>query len=132
MPRAKRTRKQPIVSNSNAATTLSRKATQATISRFHTLLKRRAAIEHRLDGDSGRSTSRVDALQKELASLNAELESLGGLEAYQHASTLGQSSQRGGDSSKVLIKWLKQLRSDDKLPAAPLQYEKTPRVEFWL
>jgi 25S rRNA (adenine2142-N1)-methyltransferase len=31
---------------------------------------------------------------------------LGGIDAYQKASQLGQSSARGGDSSKVLVEWL--------------------------
>lgn len=95
---------------SSAAPTLSHRATQATISRFHTLLKRKSVIESKL-AQAGHGSS--DTLVTELGNINSEIEALGGLEAYQHASTLGQSSQRGGDSSKVLIKWLKELRSED-------------------
>ena len=36
-----------------------------------------------------------------------ELESLGGLNAYQKASIRGQDKRRGGDSSKILIDWIK-------------------------
>lgn len=110
MPRAKRTRKQPLVST--AAPTVSHKATQATISRFHTLLKRKSALERKLGSDEPFD----DGLRRELHKVDSDIEALGGLEAYQHASTLGQSSQRGGDSSKVLIKWLKELRSSLPTP----------------
>lgn len=109
MPRAKRARKQPLVSS--AAPTISHKATQATISRFHTLLKRRSVLERALDNGPA-----SDAVRQELCKVNSDIEALGGLEAYQHASTLGQSSQRGGDSSKVLVRWLKELRSDKSTP----------------
>ncbi|MCJ1351159.1 MAG: hypothetical protein MMC33_001141 [Icmadophila ericetorum] len=40
------------------------------------------------------------------ASLRSQIDSLGGLKKYQRASILGQSSERGGDSSKVLIEWV--------------------------
>ena len=45
-------------------------------------------------------------------------QALGGLEAYQSASILGQDEQRGGDTSKVLVKWLKELdvRPKDRVP----------------
>ena len=41
------------------------------------------------------------------ATIAAEITARGGLESYQLASTIGQSSSRGGDSSKVLVEWLK-------------------------
>lgn len=41
--------------------------------------------------------------------LRAQLKDLGGLQAYQRASALGQSKLRGGDSSRVLVEWLKEL-----------------------
>jgi len=41
--------------------------------------------------------------------VNREIEKLGGLAAYQHMSCIGQSSDRGGGSEKVLIEWLKQM-----------------------
>lgn len=40
-------------------------------------------------------------------SLRAQLDALGGLETYQQASIQGQESRRGGDSSVVLVDWLK-------------------------
>ncbi|KAI3632141.1 hypothetical protein MIR68_009977 [Amoeboaphelidium protococcarum] len=65
--------------------------TQRIISRFHVLKKQM----QRCAGDD-----------KEMARLQKEIESLGGMDAYQKASLLGQSKQRGGDSSKWLIKAL--------------------------
>jgi hypothetical protein len=37
------------------------------------------------------------------------MEDLGGLPAYQTASILGQDETRGGDTSKLLVTWLKEL-----------------------
>lgn len=42
-----------------------------------------------------------------VARLEQEIEQNGGLATYQQASLLGQSKDRGGDSSKVMIDWLK-------------------------
>ncbi|AMD22857.1 HHR088Cp [Eremothecium sinecaudum] len=44
-----------------------------------------------------------------LGYISSEINSLGGLKNYQHASTVGQDPNRGGDSSKRLIKWLKEI-----------------------
>jgi 25S rRNA (adenine2142-N1)-methyltransferase len=44
-----------------------------------------------------------------LASINCEIEALGGLGEYQRMSCIGQSNDRGGGSEKVLIGWLKQM-----------------------
>lgn len=54
------------------------------------------------------SLTRED-LVKILGKIDAEMEKRGGLETYQVASTLGQDSKRGGDSSKILVKWLSEL-----------------------
>ncbi|KAI3645891.1 hypothetical protein MP228_008819 [Amoeboaphelidium protococcarum] len=67
--------------------------TQRIISRFHVLKKQM----QRCSGDD-----------KEMTRLQREIDSLGGMDAYQKASLLGQSKQRGGDSSKWLIKALPQ------------------------
>lgn len=48
-----------------------------------------------------------DQLIEKLAKIDAELQIRGGIQAYQSASTQGQDSNRGGDSSKKLIEWLK-------------------------
>lgn len=44
-----------------------------------------------------------------------EIEEDGGLQNYQFASTVGQDSNRGGDSSKQLVKWCKELGVDKAL-----------------
>ncbi|RMZ83560.1 hypothetical protein DV738_g898, partial [Chaetothyriales sp. CBS 135597] len=41
-----------------------------------------------------------------VAALEAAIEANGGLDLYQRASVTGQSRQRGGDTSKVLVEWL--------------------------
>ncbi len=40
-----------------------------------------------------------------MAAIQAQIESQGGLEAYQAASMTGQRRERGGDTSKVLVEW---------------------------
>ncbi|KAJ9122503.1 hypothetical protein QFC22_001932 [Naganishia vaughanmartiniae] len=85
----------------------SHKSTQSTISLFHTLLKRKAQAQKALS--SACSSSQASALQAQLAAVEQEIAEQGGLDTYQRASTLGQSSERGGDSSVVLIEWLKEL-----------------------
>lgn len=107
---AKRPRKRPIASSASAkagSATISHKVAQATISSYHTLLKQRSALRRQISKAAG--TAEID-LQARLGKIDAQLESLGGIEAYQHASSLGQSSERGGDTSRVLISWLNQLK----------------------
>lgn len=75
------------------STNLSSKNTQAIISKHHTLLKQIA--QARKTGD--------DSLLK---TLEDQIEATGGLELYQRASVQGQSRDRGGDTSQVLMGWL--------------------------
>lgn len=44
-----------------------------------------------------------------LGKIDGELNSRGGLQVYQMASVMGQANQRGGDSSKKLVEWMKEL-----------------------
>ncbi|CRL19062.1 Protein of unknown function DUF3321 [Penicillium camemberti] len=81
-----------IVKSKDAA--LSAKATRTLIRSHHRLLKVRA--QALAAGDEAR-----------VSSIDAQIEANGGLESYQIASKLGQSMDRGGDSSKVLIDWIK-------------------------
>lgn len=79
------------------AASLSSKATRTLIRSFHQLEKARAkAIT---DGDK-------DAA----AAIETQMEQQGGLKAYQQASITGQMSERGGDSSKVLMEWLRPVK----------------------
>jgi 25S rRNA (adenine2142-N1)-methyltransferase len=82
----------PIVKSKEAA--LSAKATRNLIRSHHRLLKSRA--QALAAGDEAR-----------VSSIDAQIEANGGLKSYQTASKLGQSMDRGGDSSKVLIDWIK-------------------------
>ncbi|CAN6661528.1 25S rRNA (adenine(2142)-N(1))-methyltransferase [Trichomonascus vanleenenianus] len=73
------------------------------IRRHHTLLKQKATIEA-LESQNKTTPEQ----KKELEAINVELHRNGGLEKYQLASIAGQDPRRGGDSSKVLISWLKE------------------------
>lgn len=75
------------------AASLSAKATRTLIRSHHQLQKAHAKAVR--DGDA------VTA-----ASIEEQIEQKGGLKSYQQASITGQSSERGGDSSKVLMQWL--------------------------
>lgn len=72
---------------------LSSKATRNLIRSHHRLLKRRAQAQQAGD----------EPLVNEI---NRQIRENGGLESYQLASKLGQSRERGGDSSKVLVDWM--------------------------
>jgi len=51
-------------------------------------------------------TAKSKGKDAEVEELQKRIEELGGLKSYQQASIQGQSSDRGGDSSVVLMKWL--------------------------
>ncbi|KAH7140567.1 putative methyltransferase-domain-containing protein [Dactylonectria macrodidyma] len=76
-----------------ASRTMSRKASRTLINAHHQLDKQRRQAAS--DGDKGAE-----------ARLTAEIEKLGGIDHYQKASLQGQSLDRGGDTSKVLLDWL--------------------------
>ncbi|KAF7717852.1 Uncharacterized protein PECH_000056 [Penicillium ucsense] len=82
----------PTVKPKQAA--LSAKATRNLIRSHHQLLKARVQAEKA--GDTAR-----------VSSIDAQIQANGGLDSYQIASKLGQSMDRGGDSSKILIDWIK-------------------------
>ena len=94
-PAARKTRKKPISTGPTATATpsISRAAAQARISEFHHALKRGPAVNHPET-----------------------------LDAYQKLSQAGQDKQRGGDSSKVLVPWIKPASFD-----APLRWVKAYR-----
>ncbi|EMF12090.1 uncharacterized protein SEPMUDRAFT_45510 [Sphaerulina musiva SO2202] len=75
----------------------SSKATQKIIVAFHQLNKDLA-------------TARSNSDSATIASIENKMKALGGLKAYQAASIQGQSADRGGDSSLVLMKWLAPLK----------------------
>jgi len=85
----------PTISKPKA---ISRKATKALINRHHQLQKKK---------DQAVSSGDHEAV----AAANEELDALGGIVRYQEASLQGQRNDRGGDTSRVLMEWLKPVTS---------------------
>lgn len=85
-------RGRPPLAKAQAAS-LSSKATRTLIRAYHNLQK--AYAQALKDGNASRARE-----------LEAEIAARGGLTKYQIASTQGQSVERGGDSSHVLVEWL--------------------------
>lgn len=73
---------------------ISRQATKALINAHHVLEKRKA-----------QAIAKGDTVQQ--IAIDKEIAALGGIEKYQQASLQGQRNDRGGDSSRVLMEWLK-------------------------
>ncbi|KAM3455118.1 hypothetical protein MY5147_006366 [Beauveria neobassiana] len=73
--------------------TMSRKASRTLINKHHQLDKQRR-----------QAASKGDRATEE--AIAAEIESLGGISLYQQASLQGQSTERGGDTSRLLLEWL--------------------------
>ncbi|KAF9136108.1 hypothetical protein BGW39_006904 [Mortierella sp. 14UC] len=122
-------------------------ATAQLIRRYHTLNKELSQCLARIDqsgtnnneaGEAGGSGAgyyrqqqggrqRYSAQQKandlaRIAAIRQEMDDLGGLDMYQKASTLGQSKQRGGDSSKWLIPVIESCHPQlDKKVGTPLR-----------
>jgi len=92
MPKGSRRRKLPVTVAERYGSSSTPRASRTVIRKFHTLLKQQKSAQ----GDT-------------LTSINHELEKLGGLEKYQHMSSIGQGTDRGGGSEKVLIGWMKQM-----------------------
>ncbi|KAH8163194.1 hypothetical protein CIB48_g5050 [Xylaria polymorpha] len=73
---------------------ISRKATRGLINTIHQLEKKKA-----------QAVAKGDRAAEVAA--DTEIASLGGIQKYQQASLQGQRNDRGGDSSRVLMEWLK-------------------------
>lgn len=100
----KRSRKSPITSKPLGPATTSKirsKYTRRIIRKHHTLLKEQARLESEL------TKNRDEEKAKRLEQIKHEIQANGGLDKYQQASISGQDRDRGGDSSKVLVSWLK-------------------------
>ncbi|KAI4215096.1 MAG: hypothetical protein LQ351_002411 [Letrouitia transgressa] len=72
---------------------LSSRATRTLIRNHHNLQKRLLSALNAKDFDA-------------IASLEAQISTSGGLIKYQEASIQGQSRERGGDSSRILMEWI--------------------------
>lgn len=64
-------------------------------------------------------------VKEELAAIEEEINQLGGLETYQKMSVIGQGSDRGGGSEKILIAWLSEFgypgcSGQEKMRSVPL------------
>ena len=101
MPKTKK-RKTPITSSldTQQASSSNPQATRTLIRNFHVLLKKQSQLRNA-------SQNLENALT--LADVEREIEKLGGLEAYQRMSSIGQGVDRGGGSEKILIDWLRGL-----------------------
>ena len=102
----KKLRKANLLSHTRPLTqhphkSLSSKATRTLVRTHHTLHKQ--------------LTQALQSNNHDLAaSLHSQIEALGGLQTYQQASMQGQSTERGGDSSKMLMEWLSDLWSSQR------------------
>ncbi|KAF8939793.1 hypothetical protein BGZ58_008770 [Dissophora ornata] len=108
-------------------------ATAQLIRRYHTLNKELSKCLARIDSSKssspigrhqlkGQSSEQAAADLTRIAEIRQEMDDLGGLDMYQKASTLGQSKQRGGDSSKWLIPILEGCHPQlDKKNGPPLR-----------
>jgi len=85
-------------------TSISRKATRGLINTIHQLEKKKA-----------QAIAKGDKTAE--AAADAEIGALGGIQKYQQASLQGQRNDRGGDSSRVLMEWLKPKFSSSGLMA---------------
>lgn len=79
--------------NARPTTSLSSRTVRTLVRTHHTLRKQLSTAV--AQGDD-RKTER----------LKSEIEASGGLRLYQEASMIGQSAERGGDTSRVLMEWL--------------------------
>ncbi|KAJ2716788.1 25S rRNA (adenine2142-N1)-methyltransferase [Coemansia spiralis] len=91
--------------------------TQRRISRFHTLIKEYAKLAARRPRLS--SSGEIAALEAQVRDVEQEMAQMGGLDWYQKASLLGQSKQRGGDTSRWLAPKLRDAGLDRR--AQPLR-----------
>ncbi|KAF4545234.1 Mitochondrial inner membrane translocase protein [Lasiodiplodia theobromae] len=97
----------PHINTQKTAANISAKATATIIRTHHQLQKAHAQAVKA--GDHAKA-----------AEIQKKIDEQGGLKTYQAASITGQSSERGGDSSRVLVDWLQELG----LPSA---YRETER-----
>ena len=104
---AKKQRRPQLLSSTRpqsirSAPSLSSRRSRSVVRSHHVLRKQLS------DAISKGTTSEVQAVQ-------AKIDASGGLPKYQEASIQGQSAQRGGDTSKVLMEWLTEGAEDEKI-----------------
>ncbi|ODV92248.1 hypothetical protein CANCADRAFT_30467 [Tortispora caseinolytica NRRL Y-17796] len=84
------------LTNTRKLRSVSAKTTRKIIRSRHALLKDKERFER--EGDAVK-----------VKQIEEQLEDLGGIQIYQQASLLGQDRSRGGDTSELLVDWLKQF-----------------------
>lgn len=85
-------------------------ATRTVIRRFHVLNKRQTQLQRLLEGDGSELSSQARDAREEIIAIEQEISDMGGLEAYQKMSVIGQGEDRGGGSEKILLEFLDELR----------------------
>ena len=131
MPKTRRTRrKAPVTGTSGAAkasagpsgSSSKPSATRKVIRRFHVLNKRQIQLRKLLSKRRDGLSPEARQVKEELAAIEEEINELGGLEAYQKMSVIGQGNDRGGGSEKVLIAWLGELGYPECLGQDKMRY----------
>ncbi len=127
MPKTRTKRKVPVTVtavSSNASTSSSSNkpiVTRTVIRKFHVLKKRQVQLQKVVDqGDSAASV--VEDARKELVAIAQEIADIGGLESYQKMSVIGQGTDRGGGSEKVLLEFLAELGHPQNLHGERWKY----------
>jgi 25S rRNA (adenine2142-N1)-methyltransferase len=105
-------RKNPITGKPMGQISIKPKKTRKIIRSYHELLKKQAVLKQTLQ-EKGQS-ERIN-LEKELQNVQEDLDNKGGLATYQQASIAGQGSNRGGDSSRILVSWLRGQGGHDSI-----------------
>lgn len=96
--------------------------TRTVIRQFHVLIKRKAQL-HKLLSEARSSTADQDAAKKELQATEDDIVRLGGLEAYQRMSNIGQGNDRGGGSERIFVGWLSELSESQRLREEKRQFK---------
>jgi 25S rRNA (adenine2142-N1)-methyltransferase len=91
----------------------SSRSSRTLIRQFHVLLKRRVQLQ-----SEAQDAQNIQSL----ADVEREVERLGGLDAYQRMSTIGQGNDRGGGSEQILISWLKEMNLSERTGCTKLRY----------
>lgn len=91
-------------------------ATRKVIRRFHVLNKRQIQLRKLLAHKTRNPLSpEAQKVKEELGAIEEEIAAMGGLEAYQKMSVIGQGSDRGGGSEKILVGFLNELEYPKRL-----------------
>lgn len=85
------------------------RASASVIRRFHVLLKRKAQLQKDVGKGKAPESAVGNEAVRELEEVEREIETMGGLEAYQRMSVIGQGKERGGGAERVCVEWLMEI-----------------------